>query len=357
MSAAEHSLWRPNVAAIVTDDAGQILLAGRPERSQRWHFPQGGIKPGESATEALRRELREEVGLCRYTILAAYPGLRYEYRRKNEKTERWLGQQQTYFLLHCPGIAPALDCSGSEEFSTVRWLPLPQVQPKLFPSFKREAVMRALEHFFPGGQPFSPAKSTPQLYAVTPGIPPAPPAPGTPLLAGGKTEATCHMAQLSPRRPGKQQRLFVVLLGMQGSGMKKALRAAAPALDALTTRYASDKRRYAGLPSELLPLPGELSILALPSTAAEAAQLAPLLARLQAEGAHTLCLGLHVGADKQQRRLAEKDKTPDCPWQQDWDTLRERLATLPGPAYLLPTDCGWYRDFLVCSLIGALVEP
>ena len=88
MSAAEHSLWRPNVAAIIMDDAGQILLGGQPQRSDHWHFPQGGITPGESPQQALHRELREEVGLSRFTILAEYAGLRYEYRRKNDSEYR-----------------------------------------------------------------------------------------------------------------------------------------------------------------------------------------------------------------------------------------------------------------------------
>ena len=60
---------REAVRAIVLDTADHILLV-RFEfpGGTRWALPGGGIEPGESNIEALRRELAEEVGLLDATI-------------------------------------------------------------------------------------------------------------------------------------------------------------------------------------------------------------------------------------------------------------------------------------------------
>lgn len=54
------------VGALVYDDAGRLLMIRRghePDRG-RWSLPGGRIEAGESDTEALTREVREETGLA-----------------------------------------------------------------------------------------------------------------------------------------------------------------------------------------------------------------------------------------------------------------------------------------------------
>jgi len=54
------------VAGILRDELGRILLAQRPPGKHLaglWEFPGGKCEPGESPEQALRRELREEIGV------------------------------------------------------------------------------------------------------------------------------------------------------------------------------------------------------------------------------------------------------------------------------------------------------
>ena len=54
------------VAGILRDASGRVLLAQRPPRGPHgglWEFPGGKREPGETAFAALRRELREELGI------------------------------------------------------------------------------------------------------------------------------------------------------------------------------------------------------------------------------------------------------------------------------------------------------
>lgn len=60
-----HRVSRPltmGVRAVLVDGAGRVLLV-RHSYIGGWHCPGGGVARGETLAEAMRREVREEVGL------------------------------------------------------------------------------------------------------------------------------------------------------------------------------------------------------------------------------------------------------------------------------------------------------
>ena len=63
-----HIYWRVSrgmtlgVRAVALSADGQILLV-RHSYTEGWHFPGGGVEPGESLLDALGKELREEANV------------------------------------------------------------------------------------------------------------------------------------------------------------------------------------------------------------------------------------------------------------------------------------------------------
>lgn len=58
----KEMLFVPGVAAIITNEAGHILLQRRSDNGE-WGLPGGAIDPGEEPADAIIREVQEEVGL------------------------------------------------------------------------------------------------------------------------------------------------------------------------------------------------------------------------------------------------------------------------------------------------------
>ena len=117
--------FRPNVALVLRNSEGRILICERTDFPGSWQFPQGGIKSGESPLQALEREVMEELGIPpeRYAVKASYGPYRYLFGpgiRKNE----FLGQEQTCFLAETTKHFPqrwSLDVPN-KEFCSTRWI-------------------------------------------------------------------------------------------------------------------------------------------------------------------------------------------------------------------------------------------
>ncbi len=71
-------LFAPGVRAIVLNEVGEILFQRRTD-SGRWGLPGGAVELGESALEALERELAEETSL---TVLEAEPMALYSGKQQ-----------------------------------------------------------------------------------------------------------------------------------------------------------------------------------------------------------------------------------------------------------------------------------
>jgi len=97
--------YRPNVAMIIVShnypEKKEIFIAQRNDLLDVWQFPQGGIDKGEEVQEALFREMKEEIGTNKASIVAEYPEwISYDFPTKiAKKMKPYKGQIQKYYLM------------------------------------------------------------------------------------------------------------------------------------------------------------------------------------------------------------------------------------------------------------------
>jgi len=144
-------LYRPNIAAILQDDLGRILVAERISIRGAWQFPQGGIDDGEDVIDALKREIREELGLAEtcYEPLHSRTGYRYDFPPNHRRQGMWAGQEQTYFLCRFLGTDADIDLDQDDaEFSAFRWIAPTEFCLAWLPEFKRQVYRQVFQDFF-----------------------------------------------------------------------------------------------------------------------------------------------------------------------------------------------------------------
>lgn len=155
--------FRANVGIILCNGEGRLLLAGRIG-SKGWQFPQGGVMHGESAEEAMYRELKEEVGLDAADVEmlgATSDWLKYRLPDKymrHGSVPLCIGQKQRWFILKLLASEGKvqLDCCETPEFDRWRWVEFWRPVNEVI-YFKRRVYVRALHelgpHLYPEGLP------------------------------------------------------------------------------------------------------------------------------------------------------------------------------------------------------------
>ncbi|MGY5797678.1 8-oxo-dGTP diphosphatase MutT [Rheinheimera faecalis] len=114
----------------------QVLLALRPDKLHqggRWEFPGGKVEAGETTSEALARELKEEVDL---DIAGSNPWfeLQYAYPEKTVLLDIHLVQD---FAGEAKGL----------EGQPVRWVPLSELNQYQFPDANQPILDKLLAEF------------------------------------------------------------------------------------------------------------------------------------------------------------------------------------------------------------------
>ncbi len=150
--------YRPNVGAALFDRRGHVFVARRADLPNAegapggWQLPQGGIDPDEDPRAAVLRELAEEIGTDRATIIGEHPAwLTYDLPDAligKALGGKYRGQRQRWFALRFTGVDGdiRLDLDPHPEFDAWRWAPLGELAELAVP-FKAP-IYRTLMHSF-----------------------------------------------------------------------------------------------------------------------------------------------------------------------------------------------------------------
>jgi putative (di)nucleoside polyphosphate hydrolase len=150
--------YRPNVGAAIFNGAGMVFVARRADVPNAegpkggWQLPQGGINEGEDTRNAVLREVTEEIGTDKVTIIGEYPEwLSYDLPVNLVGVAlggRYRGQKQRWFALRFTGQDEdiRLDLDSHPEFDNWKWVALNEI-PALAVDFKRE-IYRILARSF-----------------------------------------------------------------------------------------------------------------------------------------------------------------------------------------------------------------
>lgn len=140
---------REAARAVVLDPDDRILLV-RFEfpATSLWALPGGGVEPGETHEDALRRELAEEAG---FVDPAIGPGIWERLHIVPFIGGRWDGQRERHFLVRAPAFEPAPQLSweqlNGEYMFAIRWWALDELEgteetfaPRRLPELVRDLV-------------------------------------------------------------------------------------------------------------------------------------------------------------------------------------------------------------------------
>lgn len=145
-------LYRSNVACILENARGQILLGERRDVAGCLQFPQGGVQNGEELENALYREVEEEVLLpaCYYYIHRSKGPYHYQFPTASRHSRGWIiGQRQHYFhVLLITEEVPLKMWDTSHEFRALRWISPDEFQLKWIPPMKWEVYTQVFWDFF-----------------------------------------------------------------------------------------------------------------------------------------------------------------------------------------------------------------
>jgi putative (di)nucleoside polyphosphate hydrolase len=140
--------YRKNVAAFILNDEGRILTCRRADQYKDWQLPQGGIDGDETPEVAIRRELKEEVGLNRAALLGRLPDpVRYEWPPELH-SRGFIGQEQYFFIFRAPlGWKPDFGQHSEIEFEAASWDGKKEFLRKIEPTFRGVSYKKAVLAF------------------------------------------------------------------------------------------------------------------------------------------------------------------------------------------------------------------
>lgn len=149
----EHLPYRLGVGIMLVNADNMVLVGKRVDTiMDAWQMPQGGINEGENPTDAVLREMEEEIGTNKAEIIAeSTEWFSYELPDRlipKIWNGKYRGQRQRWFALRFLGSDSDININTEyPEFCEWRWASI-QDLPSLIVPFKRDIYRKVVEEFF-----------------------------------------------------------------------------------------------------------------------------------------------------------------------------------------------------------------
>ncbi len=142
--------YRANVAAILRNPEGKLLVCERVKEVGQWQFPQGSVDTNETLEEALVRELGEEISVEPHQYRIVLSKGPYFYNFSHGQTKKgFAGKEQLYFLCDFSDINESVRVETAKpEFRAYRWIRPQEFQLAWLPAFKHEVYRNVFWDFF-----------------------------------------------------------------------------------------------------------------------------------------------------------------------------------------------------------------
>lgn len=155
MSSSPEKLYRPCVGIALFNEKGQVFVGERIDTPGAWQMPQGGIDDGEDIQNAAFRELLEEIGTDKATIIKiADEKISYDFppdvaeRLWKQWKNKYIGQEQTWIAMKFTGAESDINLNNHEppEFSSWQWIDLDKTLDVIVP-FKQDVYKKVIAFF------------------------------------------------------------------------------------------------------------------------------------------------------------------------------------------------------------------
>lgn len=144
--------YRPCVGIALFNADGKVFVGERIDTPGAWQMPQGGIDEGEDLKVAALRELKEEIGTDKATLLRIHDKKIPYDLPPHLLGKLWGGQYggqiQTWVAMRFTGNDSDIDLEADDhpEFSRWQWVPLEETTDLIVP-FKKDTYLKVIEAF------------------------------------------------------------------------------------------------------------------------------------------------------------------------------------------------------------------
>jgi len=116
--------YNPTVSVLILNEDNKVLLTHNKSHGPNfWKLPQGGVEPGESLEEAIKREVKEELNSTSFSVLKQSEiEYKYDWPKEVQEEKGFIGPKLTFFILRCEDQSTLKP--NEEELDGLKWVHL-----------------------------------------------------------------------------------------------------------------------------------------------------------------------------------------------------------------------------------------